>query len=90
MDVSATLRDPAAPTKDAIFHVFPRGPRLGLAVRTARHRLVAWTPRHGSTEGVVYELYDYASASGETRNLADEQAEVVEGLHAMLAPISAE
>jgi len=36
------LRDPAAPTKEAVFHVYPRGGLLGRAVRTARHRLVEW------------------------------------------------
>src|SRR4029079_9031690 len=33
------LQSDAAPTKDAIFHVFPRGDLIGRAVRTARYRL---------------------------------------------------
>jgi iduronate 2-sulfatase len=90
MDVSATLRDPAAPTKEAIFHVFPRGRRLGLAVRTARYRLVAWTPRESAAEGVIYELYDYESDPEETRSFAAQEPEVVEQLHSMLPPVSAE
>jgi iduronate 2-sulfatase len=90
MDVSATLRDPAAPTKDAIFHVFPRGRRLGLAVRTPRYRLVAWTPREGSARRVIYELYDYESDADETRNLATQEPEVVEQLNAMLGSHSTE
>jgi iduronate 2-sulfatase len=85
MDVSATLRDPQAPTKDAIFHVFPRGPRLGVAVRTNRYRLVAWTPNRGDAGDVIYELYDYQADPEETRNLADAEPAVVEQLKAILA-----
>jgi iduronate 2-sulfatase len=84
MDVSATLRDGAAPTKEAIFHVFPRGPRLGLAVRTERYRLVAWAPQRGEGE-TLYELYDYQSDPGETKNLADAQPDVVAQLKTLLA-----
>lgn len=84
MDVSATLRDGAAPTKEAIFHVFPRGPRLGVAVRTERYRLVSWAPQRGEGE-TIDELYDYQSAPGETKNLADSQPAVVEQLKTLLA-----
>lgn len=84
MDLSAALRDPAAPTKEAIFHVFPRGPRLGVAVRTDRYRLVAWTPNRGDGE-VIYELYDYQTDPEESRNLADAEPAVVERLKAILA-----
>jgi iduronate 2-sulfatase len=85
MDLSATLRDPHAPTKEAIFHVFPRGPRLGVAVRTDRYRLVAWTPNRADQGDVAYELYDYQSDPEETRNLADAEPAVVEQLKAILA-----
>jgi iduronate 2-sulfatase len=84
MDISATLRDGAAPTKEAIFHVFPRGPRLGVAVRTKRYRLVAWAPQQGDGE-TLYELYDYESDPSETKNLAESQPEVVEQLKPLLA-----
>jgi iduronate 2-sulfatase len=83
MDVSATLRNGAAPTKEAIFHVFPRGPRLGVAVRTSRYRLVAWGPQRGDGE-TLYELYDYESDPAEMKNLADSQPEVVERLKPLL------
>jgi iduronate 2-sulfatase len=39
---AATLADPQAATKDAIVHVYPRGNRLGRAVRNERYRLVEW------------------------------------------------
>lgn len=84
MDVSATLRDDAAPTKEAIFHVFPRGPRLGVAVRTSRYRLVAWAPQQGDGE-TLYELYDYERDPAETKNLAASQPDVVEQLKPLLA-----
>lgn len=82
---AATLRDPAAPTKDAIIHVFPRGELLGRAIRTARHRLVEWKKPGAPANTAILELYDYEADPGETKNLASEQAEVVAELRAILA-----
>jgi iduronate 2-sulfatase len=88
MDVTAALRDATAGTKDAIFHAYPRGRRIGVAVRTARHRLVAWSVpqrRGGDGDDELYELYDYQTNAAETRNLADEQPDVVANLKEVLA-----
>ena len=82
--VVTTLKDPSAATKDAIFHVFPRGQRLGVAVRTARHRLVEWKAPQRARETAIYELYDYEADPAETKNLASEQPEVVAKLQAIL------
>ena len=76
---------PAAPTKDYILHVYPRGQRLGRAVRTARYRLVEWKLPGQGPEEAVYELYDYETDPGENKNLADEKPEVVKELAAILA-----
>jgi iduronate 2-sulfatase len=84
-DAGAVLRDPAAPTKDAILHVFPRGERLGRAVRTARYRLVEWKPPGADASQAVFELYDYQADPQETKNLADEQPETVAQLRTLLA-----
>jgi iduronate 2-sulfatase len=85
----STLRDPSRATKDAIFHSYPRSPRgkgpiIGRAVRTARHRLVEWKKPAASADTADLELYDYESDPGETRNLAATQPEIVSKLRALL------
>ena len=94
---AGALRVPSAPTKPAVFHVYPRDDLLGRAVRTERYRLVEWKRIGEPAERAVCELYDYASDPDETRNLAVEWAEdgirvnaverpeVVAQLRAMLA-----
>ncbi len=79
------LKNPAAKTKEAVFHVFPRGPRMGRAVRTERYRLVEWKAIGEPSENAVFELYDYESDPDETRNLAGDKPEVVAQLLAILA-----
>jgi iduronate 2-sulfatase len=84
------LRDPSAPTKEAIFHVYPRSPRgkgeiLGRAVRTARYRLVEWKKPDEPSETADLELYDYEADPGERKNLAATQPETVSKLRAILA-----
>jgi len=81
----AQLRDPARPGKDAVLHVYPRGPRLGRALRTARHRLVEWKKPGAPADTAEFELYDYERDPAETRNLAAEQPERVAELRALLA-----
>jgi iduronate 2-sulfatase len=83
--VAAVLKDPASPTKTAVFHVYPRNWRLGRAVRTERYRLVEWKRAGASAETAVYELYDYQADPAETKNIASEQPEVVAQLRAILA-----
>jgi iduronate 2-sulfatase len=82
---AAALRDPAAPTKDAILHVYPRGNRIGRAVRTARYRLVEWKRPGAPADTAVIELYDYERDPQETVNLASQQPEVVAELRQILA-----
>jgi uncharacterized sulfatase len=79
------LRDPAAATKESVIHVYPRGQRLGRAIRTARHRLVEWKKPGDPAEPAILELYDYETDPAETKNLAAEQPEVVAKLRALLA-----
>jgi iduronate 2-sulfatase len=83
-----TLKNPVEPTKDAIFHFFPRGAnRLGRAVRTARHRLVEWKVPGAPPGTAEMELYDYESDPGETKNLASEEPQEVSRLRAILASL---
>jgi iduronate 2-sulfatase len=81
----AALKDPAATTKEAVLHVYPRGPLLGRAVRTARYRLVEWKKIGEPAESSVLELYDYEADADETQNLAAAKPDVVAALRAVLA-----
>jgi len=86
----STLRDPSAPTKEAIFHSYPRSPRgrgeiIGRGVRTARYRLVEWKKPGAPADTADLELYDYEVDPLETKNLAATQTEVVAKLRAILA-----
>ena len=82
---AALLRNVETRTKDAIFHVYPRGELIGRAVRTPRHRLVEWKKPGAPADTAVLELYDYERDPLETRNHAAEQTETVAQLRAMLA-----
>ncbi len=79
------LRDPAARVRDHATHCYPRGERLGRAIRTERHRLVEWKRAGASTDTAEFELYDYEADPLETKNLAAEQPEIVAQLRAILA-----
>jgi iduronate 2-sulfatase len=88
---AAALKNPAtAKTKEAVFHVYPRGQRgvgelIGRAVRTERYRLVEWKKAAAPADTAMLELYDYLADPEETKNLADDQPEVVARLRALLA-----
>ena len=82
---AAVLRNPAAATKEAVFHVYPRNQLLGRAVRTARYRLVEWKKIGEPADTAVLELYDYQADPEETKNLAADQPEIVARLRAILA-----
>jgi iduronate 2-sulfatase len=71
--------------KDHITHVYPRGLRLGRAVRTERYRLVEWKPAGAPADTAELELYDYEKDPNETKNLAAEKPDIVKNLRAMLA-----
>ncbi len=81
----AALKDPSAKTKDAVFHVYPRGALMGRAVRTARYRLVEWKKPGDPAESAVLELYDYERDPSEPRNFAAVKPAVVAELRALLA-----
>lgn len=82
---ASVLRDPNRSTKDFVYHAYPRGARIGRAVRTTRYRLVEWKVPGASPESADIELYDYENDPMETKNLAAEQVEVVSQLRSLLA-----
>ena len=65
------------------YHCYPKGNRLGRAIRTQRYRLVEWRAI-GEQGGQDYELYDYQTDPLERKNLAMERPQVVERLAAIL------
>ena len=79
------LRDATTSVKDHILHVYPRGARLGRAIRTATHRLVEWKAPGASPDTAEWELYDYVNDPLESKNLAATQPETVAKLRALLA-----
>ena len=79
------LRDPARTIRDHAYHCYPRGERMGRAIRTERYRLVEWKVPGAPAATAELELYDYEVDPGESRNLASEQPEVVARLRAILA-----
>ena len=82
---AAVLQDPQAKTKDSIIHVYPRGQRLGRAIRTDRYRLVEWKKSGAESDTAEFELYDYQSDPLESKNLAADQPAIVAQLRAILA-----
>ncbi len=81
------LNDPNLATKNYAFHVFPRGERIGRAVRTTRYRLVEWKVPGRAADTADLELYDYETDPLETKNLAAEQLEIVSRMRSVLAKL---
>ena len=85
VSLAPVLRDPAARVRDHAYHCFPRGERMGRAVRTARYRLVEWKKIGAPADTAALELYDLQDDPLETKNLAAELPAVASQLRALLA-----
>jgi len=79
------VKTPTEASRDHVIHVYPRGNRIGRAIRTQRYRMVEWKPFGESTDEVDYELYDYEADPLETKNLASSKPIMVKALLAILA-----
>lgn len=81
---ASVVRDPKASAREFVSHVYPRGGRLGRAIRDQRYRFVQWK-RYGAADGQAeMELYDYQQDPLETRNVAAESPEVVAAMQERL------
>lgn len=78
------LRDPAVRIRDHAYHVYPRGRRMGRAIRTERYRLIEWKIPNESPETAILELYDYQTDPLESRNLAAERPDVLAEIRKIL------
>ena len=85
MSMVPVLKNPDKTIRDHAYHAFPRGGRLGRAIRTDRYRLIEWKKIGEPDNTAEYELYDYQDGSVEKKNLAAEQPEVLARLKAILA-----
>jgi iduronate 2-sulfatase len=85
VDQSAVVNDPGETVRDHVIHVYPRGGRLGLAIRTPRYRLVQWKTFGAPESEAIYELYDYQTDPLESANHYEQLPEVAKQLKAILA-----
>ena len=85
LSMAPVLTNPDARIRNHAYHCFPRGGRLGRAIRTDRYRLVEWRDVGDATVPVEYELYDYKNGLMEVKNIADEQPAVRDSLKVILA-----
>ena len=82
---ASSLRDAAVPARDHITHVYPRGERLGRAIRDPRYRMVEWKKPGAPADDAVIELYDYETDPAESANIAAQHPDIVARLRALLA-----
>jgi len=78
------LKDSKKRIRDHAFHCFPKQ-TLGRAIRSERYRFVEWKTPGATPDSAELELYDYERDPLETKNLANEQPDVVNQLRAILA-----
>ncbi|MEC5126195.1 sulfatase-like hydrolase/transferase [Verrucomicrobiales bacterium BCK34] len=82
---AAVIADPETAVRDHVIHVYPRGGRLGRAIRTERYRMVEWKVPGSSVDTAEFELYDYVADPLETKNLASSEGERLNELREILA-----
>ncbi|MFO1000378.1 MAG: sulfatase-like hydrolase/transferase [Planctomycetaceae bacterium] len=85
LSAAATLKSVDSQHRESVIHVYPRGDRLGRAIRTNRFRMVEWKVPGADESDAEYELYDYEEDPLETVNIAGFNPEVLAKLQAILA-----
>jgi iduronate 2-sulfatase len=84
------LDKPSQSHRDHTIQVYPRskqgvGQVLGRSIRTDRYRLVQWKAWDAPEQSSDWELYDYQTDPLETKNLADQEPQVVASMRELLA-----
>lgn len=72
-----TVRNPESTARDFVTHVYPRGGRLGRAIRDERYRMVQWKVPGERDRNAEIELYNYQTDPLETKNIAAEFPAIV-------------
>ena len=85
LSLVSVLSEPNARVRDHAYHCYPRGDRMGRAIRTERYRLVEWKKPGAPADTAEFELYDYKAEPLETENLAATKPEVLAELSGILA-----
>lgn len=65
--------------KKAAFHLYPRGNKMGHAIRTDRYHFVEWTLKKNGERDAV-ELYDLQEDPAENTNIAADRPDIVADL----------
>ena len=78
------LKNPSVRVRDHAFHAYPRGRKLGRAIRTERYRFVEWKNHSDATVPIDYELYDYETDPLEKQNHYKTKPDVAKKLKAIL------
>jgi iduronate 2-sulfatase len=78
------LKNPETRVSDHAYHTYPRGKRIGRAIRTERYRLVEWKEVGAHPDSADIELYDYAGGPVEQKNIADEAPNVFKRMKTIL------
>ena len=78
------LKNPSVRVRDHAFHAYPRGRKLGRAIRTERYRFVEWKNHSDATVPIDYELYDYETDPWEKQNHYKTKPDVAKKLKAIL------
>ena len=81
------LNDGSNSVRDHAYHCYPRGKRIGRAIRTSRYRMIEWSLFNDAgppTSTADYEVYDYKNDPLESKNIADSNPTVLAELKATL------
>ncbi len=81
-DLTPVLKNGKKRLRPYAYHSFPKGGRVGRAIRNDRYRIVEWK---GNDSDIVYELYDYQEDPLETANIAGSDPAALAKMKALLA-----
>ncbi|MEZ6090721.1 MAG: sulfatase [Pirellulaceae bacterium] len=78
------VKNPMAEARPYATHVYPRGERIGRAIRDGRYRMIEWKVPGKPSASAEIELYDYQEDPNETLNQAGRQPDVVKAMRERL------